>query len=113
MVKVLVHRLSWDIAHPDDPIPPAKVICHRCDNPPCVNPAHLFVGSRADNLKDMYKKQRHSYGEDHYQAKLSEKDVLEIRANTTATFRGLAAQYGVDNGTISAIRYGRSWKHLL
>jgi len=56
---VRLHRLAWEWAN--GPIPPGMFICHRCDNPPCVNPAHLFLGTNLDNVRDMIAKKRHRF----------------------------------------------------
>ncbi len=58
---VLTHRVAWEMAH--GRIPEGKVVCHTCDNPSCCNPGHLFIGTQADNLRDMRAKNRHCHGE--------------------------------------------------
>lgn len=79
---ILSHRMSWELWR--GPIPAASQVLHRCDNPPCVNPAHLFLGTALDNIRDMIAKGRRGYtghvGERNCKAKLSESDVRKIRS---------------------------------
>lgn len=102
------HRLSYELHC--GPIPDGKVICHKCDNPPCVNPDHLFPGTQAENTADMFAKGRgvipKPVGANHGRAKLSDADVEEIRASTCKQ-RELAAQFGVTQACISLIKAGK------
>lgn len=111
------HRVSWRIAHgewPDD----ALFCCHTCDNPPCVNPRHLFLGTTRDNALDMMRKGRGRYetkrGSDNHLAKLTESQVRVIREDYRAGARqvDLAKQYGVTRQTIYGIVHRRTWRHL-
>lgn len=102
-------RLSYKLYK--GPIPRGFHVCHKCDNPPCVNPEHLFVGTRKDNMQDMIKKNRHEYGEKHHNAKLTEQDVLEIR-NDCRTQSVIAKDYGVSQSVISNIKFKKNWKHV-
>lgn len=107
--KWWAHRLAYTLSV--GPIPAGKIICHRCDNPRCVNPDHLFLGTRPENSADMLRKGRSAKGERHSQSKLTERDVLAIRADAR-TQRIVAAEYGIDRVTVSDIRRGKSWGWL-
>lgn len=100
------HRLSWAIANQQD-IPPKKMICHHCDNPSCVNPKHLYMGTGFDNNTDTVKRGRatRKAGEDCSWAKLTEQDILTIRESTERQYV-LAARYGVSQPHISRIKSG-------
>lgn len=87
------------------------LVCHRCDNPICVNPAHLFIGTPADNSADMVKKGRQARGEKHGSRKLSEMDVLAIRG-MAGTQLEIAKSFGVDRSLIGYIRRGDLWGHV-
>jgi hypothetical protein len=102
-------RLSWIIAGFE--LPEEADICHECDNPGCVNPAHLFLGTAQTNSTDMVSKGRSNRGESRPLHKLTEAQVLEIRQSTK---RGvdLSRIYGVNQNTISQIRSGKLWKYL-
>lgn len=110
----LAHRLSWQMHR--GPIPEGMSVLHRCDNPPCVNPEHLFLGTRADNNNDMRAKGRAApmpnvEGEKHPMAILTASDVEGVRRMLASgnSGRSIAALFGVSESTISDIKRGRSW----
>ena len=109
------HRASWELAH--GPIPTGLHVLHQCDNPGCVRPDHLFLGTHADNMANMAAKGRSRVpvGILHYRAKLTDADVLTIRARYAEggiTKAYLASEYSVTPPTISAIIHRHSWKHI-
>lgn len=86
-------------------------VCHKCDNPSCINPEHLFQGTPTDNFNDSRNKGRSIYGERCGSSKLTEKDVIKIlKDNRPSTI--IAKEYNVCKSTISHIKVGRNWKHL-
>lgn len=89
--------------------------CHTCDNPPCCNPAHLFKGTRADNLTDMTRKGRRVRGERHGYSKLNEEQVREIKRSYIRRRVGstqLARRFGVCPMTVLNIIKGKVWNHV-
>jgi hypothetical protein len=107
----LAHRMSWIIAHGTSP---PWCLCHRCDNPACVNPLHLVGGTPADNNADMVRKGRQQRGERHCFAKLDTRSVALIRREAAAGRRGtraaLARRFGVSRATITEVVQGKAWK---
>lgn len=105
------HRLSYLLTKGE--IPEGHVVMHSCDNPSCVNPAHLSVGLVRDNVMDMERKGRgrKRRGSDHSQAKLTEDDVRMIRASSLSGC-ALARTLGVTPCLVSRIRRGLSWVHV-
>ena len=89
------------------PIPEGKIVMHKCDNPPCVNPDHLRLGTIAENNADTAIKRRHHYGLDHWNGRLSDEQIVEIR-QSPLTQAALAKQYGVDQSHISRIKSGEN-----
>jgi len=106
------HRLAWEL-HNKTTVPEGYVVCHVCDNPCCVNPSHLFLGSNQDNMDDMKRKKRQCKGEDKHIAKLSKKDVEYIKSLPKGFNQSeLARQFNVYPSTISAIVNNKNWKHI-
>ena len=104
------HRVAYEAFCEE--IPQGMVICHSCDNPSCINPAHLRVGTQADNVADREARGRRDVkGAKIGTSKLTEAQALEIKASSAPTAE-LARYYGVDKSNIWAIRSGKSWKHL-
>lgn len=105
------HRLSYFLAKGE--IPESSVVMHSCDNPGCINPAHLGVGSIRDNVIDMEQKgrARKSAGAAHGQSKLSEADVRLIRGSHESG-ASLARQLGVSKVLVCQIRRGIGWVHV-
>jgi len=103
---VLAHRLAWHFLHGE--IPTGLCVLHACDNPPCVNPAHLFLGTRQDNIIDKIKKGRHmncERGEKHQRSKLSDEQIQLIRSwrKDGETLWFIADLFGVATSTVSKI----------
>jgi len=95
------HRFSYELHF--GPIKGGLICCHKCDNPRCVNPAHLFLGTVQDNIDDCIAKKRHQHGETHRWARLSAKEVEEIRG-----------RYGLDGWTSATLaqKFGCSCDHI-
>ena len=110
---IRAHRLSW-ILFNRWPIPHKMDICHKCDVPLCVNPNHLFLGTRLENIRDMHRKGRANTprGERSGSARLTAKEVLDIRADQALTQEQLANKYGVSPSTIHSIKSRKNWAHL-
>lgn len=114
------HRVAFEIARGG--IPSGMLIRHTCDNPTCVNPEHLLIGTKADNASDMVLRGRHvsrvnpkalRHGDRHYWSKLTEADVFDIyrMRQEGKTLKLIALAKGVTLGNVAAILKGRSWKH--
>jgi hypothetical protein len=105
--KYTAHRVSWELHF--GPIPDDLCVLHKCDNRQCVNPNHLFLGTRAENQQDMARKGRSARGSRHGGAKLTEAEVVEIRA-FKELHKLLAERYGVTPSSISLIKSRRHWR---
>lgn len=105
------HRVAYELAN--GPIPEDLLVCHHCDNPPCCNPAHLFLGTQSDNMRDAYQKGRvRGLQPGHRPRKLTVSDVRAIRSASSRTQQHLASTYGVTQATISRVRRRLTWGHV-
>lgn len=110
-------RASWELTY--GAIPVGMQVCHRCDNPPCVNPAHLFLGTDLDNRRDMMAKGRENrtarvIGVQQSKAKCTDESVVEMRAAWAAgeSKRSLARRYALSRKTVASILSHHTWKHV-
>ena len=114
----LAHRVSWVIHNSDIPSGDhygTTCVLHRCDNPSCVNPDHLFLGTQKDNNQDRMNKGRNVnvVGEQHGKAKLSSRNVREIRRHSPAmTYREIAETFCISSSQVCNIVNRRVWKHI-
>jgi hypothetical protein len=110
---ILASRMSY-LVHFGS-IPDGMYVCHKCDNPVCSNPDHLFLGSQADNVRDMHSKgrahKRGLPGEAHHSSKLTNELVMEIR-RTTDSDATLSKRLKISRATIHSARHGKTWRHL-
>lgn len=103
------HRFSWELHFGS--IPEGKVICHKCDNPSCLNPEHLFIGTQKDNLADMVKKNRGAHGERNGNTKLKEEEVIRI-FKWEGVKKRIAEEYGISYQCVYDIKRGRRWARV-
>jgi hypothetical protein len=110
--QVLAHRASWEMAN--GPIKNGLFVCHRCDNPRCVNVEHLFLGDCAANNGDCASKGRTARGTKNGQAKLSEHDVIELRRSYDAgkLLKDIVQRMGISETQGYRIIHRRAWRHV-
>jgi hypothetical protein len=104
------HRASWELYV--GKIPEYKCVLHRCDNPACVNPHHLFLGSKKDNTDDMIKKGRNNFGLKCKNSKINDEIALKIKTSDNKNAIHLSSIFGISRQAVTDIIYGRTWKHV-
>lgn len=111
------HRYAWEMIKGS--IPKDKLVCHKCDNPPCVNPDHLYLGTQSENIKESVGKGRHSTchqrGENNPSAIITGKIVEEIRKSYVprkVTQRFLAEKFNLTQSYVSEILLKKVWSHI-
>lgn len=111
-VSHYAHRVAYELMV--GPIPEGLFILHRCDNPPCVNPVHLRAGTQLENIADRNMKGRQAKGYGHGHSKLTDPEVLSIRARFAAGERvaSIARDTRLDFSTVHGIVRRKSWKHV-
>lgn len=111
---ISAHRASYQLVYGS--IPVGLYVCHRCDNPLCINPFHLFAATHKENMADMRHKGRSLTGEKHPKVKLSESQVVELRTRYrqgNITQVRLAEEYGIGETQVWRIVHNIKWKHLV
>lgn len=108
-IRLKAHRIAWELFNGQ--IPDRMEVCHHCDNPPCVNPDHLFLGPHSANMLDRNRKGRHAHGERQGSSRLLDADIIAIRQSTD-TLVALSTRYKVSFQTISDIKNRKLWKHI-
>ncbi|ECQ4522517.1 HNH endonuclease [Salmonella enterica] len=109
-VKYMTHRLSYSLNN--GPIPDGYVVRHKCDNPSCINPEHLEVGTQADNIADKVSRGRQARGSGVGRAILTEESVREIRSSPLKVSE-LSTLYGVSVVSIRNILRRKTWQHVV
>ncbi len=111
--NALAHRIAYEIAHNCE-VPSEINVCHSCDNPRCVNPDHLWLGTDQDNMDDKMLKNRHPVGEKCVQSVFTESEVIAIRQEYSegVTYQQLAEKYKSKYQTIYCIVRRTNWKWL-
>lgn len=110
--RLKMHRVMWMIANGD--IPEGMGVLHKCDNPPCCNPDHLFLGTHKQNMDDMTQKGRRPTGEQCAWSKLVESDVKEIRQMRASGYalKTISKKFGIVDSMVSQIIHRKRWKHI-
>ncbi len=110
--NVFAHRLSYELHY--GPIPSGAVIRHTCDNPSCVNPGHLIVGSHQENMRDMVSRNRQTLGTKNPQARITADDVRQIRAlAASGTIHAeIAPRFGITRSAVTMIVERKRWAHV-
>ena len=106
-----VHRLAYFHRHKVDP--KHLLVCHHCDNPSCINPDHLYIGTDADNKRDVVERGRQKGSSNNF-SRLTEENVIDIKKRIAKKekYVSIAESYGVKYGAIADIAVGRNWKHV-
>ena len=118
--QVMAHRFSWEMFN-KKAIPPGMMVLHKCDNPSCVKPSHLFLGTHQDNMDDMKNKGRSTLGmvgqnrgvngSSNHKAKLDEEQVRRIRLDERSAAL-IAREYNVSKSSINNIKAKKVWRHV-